>query len=115
MNSNTNTDISEIRQEALYMLAIGDPEILSLSQKYDPLGLDQKSLLIKLKVLKDAGVLEDEVAFLDQQLVNLPLLALEKARAKARELMKSRPELNLEKATDIILEDEPELKAQMDR
>ena len=109
-----NEELEKVRMEGLYMLAIADPEILALAQKYEPLGMDQSKLLVKLKVLKEAGLLKDEIISLDQQLENLPNIAFEKARAKARELMKTRPELNLEKATDIILLDEPELKKQLD-
>ncbi len=119
--ADTNTNNSSIEeakeaiQEAKYQLALKDEELVELAKEYEDLGMDERNFLIKLKTLKDSGLLDDEIEMLEQQRGKLISDTLEKVRAKARDLMKSRQDLNLEKASDIILEDEPELRKVLDR
>ena len=122
-------DIAKMKDEAL------TKELTAVAKKYEVIGKKVEDLVPTLKSLKAAGgtAYDDMIALLDdlvsaqeasgvfgevgksRQGTDAEKSGIAKARAKAAELRKSRPELSAEQALDEVLLSDPELMAVFDK
>ena len=122
-------DIAKMKDEAM------TKELTAVAKKYEVIGKKSEDLVPTLKSLKQAGgtAYDDMIALLDDlvsaqdasgvfteigksnQGTDAEKSGIAKARAKAAELRKSRPELSAEQALDEVLLGDPELMAEFDK
>ena len=122
-------DIAKMKDEAL------TKELTAVAKKYEVIGKKVEDLVPTLKSLKAAGgtAYDDMIALLDDLVsaqessgvfgeigksrpgTDAEKSGIAKARAKAAELRKSRPELSAEQALDEVLLADPELMAEFDK
>ncbi len=122
-------DIAKMKDEAM------TKELTAVAKKYEVIGKKAEDLVPTLKSLKQAGgtAYDDMIALLDdmvsaqeasgvfgeigksRQGTDAEKSGIAKARAKAAELRKARPELSAEQALDEVLLSDPELMAEFDK
>ena len=122
-------DIAKMKDEAL------TKELTAVAKKYEVIGKKVEDLVPTLKSLKAAGgtAYDDMIALLDDLVsaqetsgvfgeigksrpgTDAEKSGIAKARAKAAELRKTRPELSAEQALDEVLLADPELMAEFDK
>ena len=126
---------AEIESLKKYREAAEDRELLAVAKKYEIIGKKADELVPTLKSLKAAGgtAYADMIGLLDSTLAAVEqsgvfseigksreggsdnVSAIEKARAQAMELRKSRPELTEAAALDEVLLGNPEFLAEWDK
>ena len=132
----TETLVAELKAEVAKMKdEVLTKELTAVAKKYEVIGKKAEDLVPTLKSLKLAGgtAYDDMIALLDdmvsaqeasgvfgeigksRQGTDAEKSGIAKARAKAAELRKTRPELSAEQALDEVLLSDPELMAEFDK